>query len=188
MARRRGADVQRARLMSGEPLVAPRCRRVAAACPESPWWHRVAAAMPPRCRYVAATGRGGIAVSRRGVAGEGRTLLLRRNVLCSIHILENKFYLFYFLKFVFKSVRPQGGREEERARTEGKGTGTKEHRPSAVGPRCDAPKPQFGKPEPRCGARGRCRLQGVYAGRHGEMRFLYDRRTVRESVDTGRHA
>ncbi len=73
--------------------------------------------------------------------------------------------------------------------------GTKEHRPSAAETRCDAPEPRCGAPkprcdapEPRCVARGGCRLQGVNAGRHGEMRFLRDRRTVRESVDTGRHA
>jgi hypothetical protein len=55
----------------------------------------------------------------------------------------------------------EGGRERE-----GKDTGTKEHRPSASAAMSDAP-------EPRCGARGRCRLQGVDTGRHGEMRYLY---------------
>jgi hypothetical protein len=99
-------------LMSGEGLGgAAWC-----GCPESPPYVRRAlggTALPPRRRRVAAAGRGCIAVSRRGVAGEGRTFLLRRNVLCSKNIIENKFY--FILSFL-KSVRAQGGREIGRER------------------------------------------------------------------------
>jgi hypothetical protein len=41
---------------------------------------------------------------------------------------------------------------------------------------------------PMCEDVGRYRLQGIDAGRHGVMCFLYDRRMIRGSVDTGRNA
>ena len=105
--------------MSGEPLVAPHCRRVAAVLP--PRCRRVAAALPPRCRRVAAAMppryRRGARLyfgEPEGCGGEERTYLLRRYVLCSINIFV--FFCFFFNK----SVRAQGGRkvggERERER------------------------------------------------------------------------
>ena len=83
-------------------------------CPESGWVSRRGADVRRALgRRVGAAGRGCIAGSRRGGGGEGRTFLLRRNVPCSIFFLENKFYFFFFF---LKSVRAQGGREEERER------------------------------------------------------------------------
>jgi len=71
------ADVRRARRKSGES---------AACC------RPVAAPLPLRYRSVAAV----VLREARGGGGGGRTFLLRRNALCSIHILENSFIFFLF--------------------------------------------------------------------------------------------
>ena len=130
---------------------------------------RVADVRRALVRCIVAAGRGCIAGSRRGGGGEGRTFLLRRNVLCAINFLEKKFYFFFFF---LKSVRAQGGREEERERGERNGNkGTcAEWRRAAVW------------------RAGPMSVKSGDAGRHGEMRFVYDRWMVRESVYTGRHA
>ena len=73
-------------------------------------------------------------------------------------------------------MREKGGRE-----IEGKGTGTKEHRPSAAGPICDVP-------EPRWGAQCRCQLKASTRGIMAECVFYMIGGRYMEGVDTERHA